>query len=306
MAVTGAVTVALVAGCGATAGARHPAGEPAHRTHPAHAHAAGSFRYVALGDSYTAAPGVPDQVGPASCYRSDRNYPSLVAQRLHVAPFVDRSCSGADTSDMTASQGSGVPPQFDALTPATDLVTVGIGGNDLSLFSAVIGYCVQLASSDPGGSPCTDALRRRPGAVEKALGTIGENVTEVLQGVRTRSPRATVLAVGYPQIVPAAGTCARLPLARGDYRLGRRINRGLDDSVARAARAAGVRFVDLWHSSAGHDVCSERPWINGVHARPGKAIPFHPFEVEQQAVARLVVAAVRPRPSRTARSTTAP
>ena len=46
---------------------------------PAAAHAAGGV-YVALGDSYTSAPLVPNQYGqPIDCARSDHNYPSLVA-----------------------------------------------------------------------------------------------------------------------------------------------------------------------------------------------------------------------------------
>ena len=41
--------------------------------------------YVALGDSYTSAPLVPNQHGePIDCGRSDHNYPSLVAQEFQV------------------------------------------------------------------------------------------------------------------------------------------------------------------------------------------------------------------------------
>jgi hypothetical protein len=44
------------------------------------AQAAGGV-YVALSDSYTSAPLVPNQHGePIDCGRSDHNYPSLVAQ----------------------------------------------------------------------------------------------------------------------------------------------------------------------------------------------------------------------------------
>jgi hypothetical protein len=44
--------------------------------------------YVALGDSYTAAPLVPNQVGmPLGCARSDHDYPSLVARALAVSAF---------------------------------------------------------------------------------------------------------------------------------------------------------------------------------------------------------------------------
>jgi lysophospholipase L1-like esterase len=267
----------LLAGCG---GAKSPVTTPA--------------RYVALGDSYTAAPEVPTQTGPAICMRSDHNYPSLVAAELHISAFTDRSCGGATTQDMTTSQAPDVGPQFDALTRKTDLVTVGIGGNDLNAFGTLIGYCVQLATSAPQGAPCTAAARKKPGQLRRALATIEHNVAAVLKGVRKRSPKATVIAVGYPQLVPAKGTCPQLlPLAKGDYPLGRQFNKDLDDAVRAAAHAAGVIFVDPWKVSAGHDICSDDPWINGLQNAAGKAAPFHPFAAEQQAVARLVVEAVR-------------
>ncbi|HVW32598.1 MAG TPA: SGNH/GDSL hydrolase family protein, partial [Acidimicrobiia bacterium] len=69
------------------------------------AQAAGPGRYVALGDSYTAGPGVPNQVPEAGgCRRSDHNYPHLVAAALHLTDFHDVSCSGARTDHMTAAQ----------------------------------------------------------------------------------------------------------------------------------------------------------------------------------------------------------
>jgi hypothetical protein len=59
-----------------------------------------------------------------------------VANVLHVAHFVDASCAGATTQDFTAAQDTALgdnAPQFDRLTKQTDLVTIGIGGNDTGL-----------------------------------------------------------------------------------------------------------------------------------------------------------------------------
>ncbi|MFF0013029.1 hypothetical protein [Streptomyces sp. NPDC005374] len=69
----------------------------------------GKGPYVALGDSYTAGPKIPDQNGdPAGCDRSDRNYPSLVAAGLDIkgADFKDVSCSGATIADLTGKQST--------------------------------------------------------------------------------------------------------------------------------------------------------------------------------------------------------
>src|SRR5258708_24306794 len=101
--------------------------------------AQGSGVYVALGDSYTSAPVIPNQHGdPIDCGRSDHNYPSLVAEALGAATFVDVSCGSAETKHMTEPQtglplGGTNPPQFNALRPDATLVTVGIGGNDAGL-----------------------------------------------------------------------------------------------------------------------------------------------------------------------------
>src|SRR3954471_8140218 len=92
--------------------------------------------YVALGDSYTAAPAnaVQDN-SPPGCYRSDHNYPHLVAPHLHLAAFRDVSCSGAQTKDMTSPQSvspsPNPPPQFRALDGSTRAVTITISGNDI-------------------------------------------------------------------------------------------------------------------------------------------------------------------------------
>ncbi|MEN1883306.1 SGNH/GDSL hydrolase family protein [Streptomyces mirabilis] len=59
--------------------------------------------YVALGDSCTAGPRIPDRTGaPAGCDRSDHDYPALVAERLglRAADFRDVSYVSGDTDDV--------------------------------------------------------------------------------------------------------------------------------------------------------------------------------------------------------------
>ena len=115
--------------------------------------------YVALGDSYTAGPFIPNQLGdPPGCRRSDHNYPHLVA-RVVGAALRDVSCSGATTKDMTSRQrvsGGSNRPQLDALDPGVGTVSVQIGGNDIG-FSEIMGRCV---SPLPLGTPCRDFYTR--------------------------------------------------------------------------------------------------------------------------------------------------
>src|SRR5690349_7332942 len=91
--------------------------------------AATPLRYVAMGDSYSAASGnvPPDPTAPPQCLRSTVNYPHLIASRL-TASLTDVTCGGAETKDYTSSQYSGVAPQLNAVQSSTQLITMTIGG----------------------------------------------------------------------------------------------------------------------------------------------------------------------------------
>ena len=250
--------------------------------------------YVALGDSFTAAPFVPTTDVANGCFRSDGNYPSLVAARIDVGRLVDVSCSGADTGDLTSRQATvreaTVPPQLSALSPRTDLVTLGIGGNDFSLFTTLVHTCTGLRSTDPQGSPCTDRLAAQGVALDQRLDRVGERVAAAVEEIRARSPQARVLLVGYPRIAPADGTCPqRLPFAAGDYELAIRVTRGLDRALRDAARSTGAEFVEMYAPSRGHSACSDQPWVNGQGTDRDAALAYHPLPAGQEAVADAVV-----------------
>ncbi|PRY62588.1 GDSL-like lipase/acylhydrolase family protein [Knoellia remsis] len=248
-------------------------------------------RYVALGDSYTAAPLVPNLDIAGGCYRSTNNYPSLLARELGVTTFVDASCSGADTTDMTQSQLAGVAPQLDNLTPDTDLVTLSIGGNDFNVFGTLVGYCTTLRASDPTGSPCRDEMRSD--GQDRLLAAVKETrarIDAVIAEIEERSPDARILVVGYPQIAPRQGTCPDLlPLADGDVSYAVQVNKRLTDALRQAAKSNQVEYVDVWKASQGHDICSGDPWVNGQVTDITRAQNYHPFANEQRAIADLLI-----------------
>lgn len=251
--------------------------------------------YVALGDSYTAAPGVPQTEQETGCLRSNGSYASQVANQLDTR-FVDVSCVGASTVSLVGAQHTSDrvhPPQFAALSEDTSLVTLGIGGNDLDLFATMVGTCGQFALQDPKGSPCrdymADAGKKKDLLVEK-IEKIGDRVRAALRGIRDRSPQAKVLLIGYPQPVPAKGTCRILPLAKGDYPYVRGLVVRLNDAMRAAAKKAKVGFVDVLKASRGHDICAgPDAWVNGANTDLMRALAFHPFAAEQQAVADLIM-----------------
>ena len=127
--------------------------------------------YVALGDSYSAGPLIPVVREDApGCFRSTNNYPAYLAGLLDVDSYADATCSGASTRDVTHRQpsmlgGTRPRPQADALSERTDLVTVGLGGNDFGLFGSISGGCREGFSwrSACGAVPRRLRRRGRPG-----------------------------------------------------------------------------------------------------------------------------------------------
>ncbi len=251
--------------------------------------------YVALGDSYTAAPGVPQTEQETGCLRSNGNYASLVANQLE-SDFVDVSCTGASTVSLVGAQHSADhvhPPQFAALSADTSLVTLGIGGNDLKLFETMVGTCGQFGLSDPDGSPCRDYMKdagkEKDFLVEK-IHKVGGRVKAALKGIHDRAPQARVVLVGYPQPLPSKGTCRILPLAKGDYPYVRSLVVKLNDALRTAAKKAKADFIDMVKASKGHDICAgSDAWVNGMNTDLMRALAFHPFADEQQAVADLIM-----------------
>ncbi|HWU21273.1 MAG TPA: SGNH/GDSL hydrolase family protein [Nocardioides sp.] len=253
-------------------------------------------RYVALGDSYTAAPGIGRTVGDKGCFRSVGNYPRLVAAATGTI-LVDKSCVGANTAAIDGPQrtitGPTVPAQDRALNSRTALVTIGIGANDFTLYNLISTVCPTAARKDPTGSPCTRASKDSAVTLAGLLSQVQGRIEKVVRVVRHRAPHARVLLIGYPSVVPAHGTCDQLPLATGDYAFARSIITGLDRAMSRAATATTTTYVDTAGPTRGHDICSTDAWIAGQTAKKGAGVPWHPYAREQQVVARLIVAALR-------------
>ena len=119
------------------------------------------LRYVALGDSYSAASGVlpPDPTSPL-CARSTANYPHLIAAATG-AQLTDVTCGAAQTKDFATSQYPGVAPQLDAVHRRTQLVTMTIGGNDNNTFiGAIVAVRRRRAVDARPGQPVPGPVRR--------------------------------------------------------------------------------------------------------------------------------------------------
>ncbi len=251
-------------------------------------------RYVALGSSMAAGPGILPRVpgSPRAAGRSARNYAHVVAESLGV-DLVDVTYSGATTAHVLHEARRSTPPQVDALDGTETLVTVTIGGND-------VGYVPMLfAAGLPGPAQSVPFLGARlrelrdAVARERALEQVGEALMEVGRTLRRRAPRATVLFVDYLTLLPPAGTPAP-PLRDTDVALGRRIAEKLERLTAEAAAATGCGVVGAAEASRCHHAWSGRPWTTRFGwPVPRRPAPLHPNAEGMRAVAGMVVDTLR-------------
>ena len=239
-------------------------------------HAAEPLDYVAMGDSAAAGPlvGAPDP--NLACFRSmTTNYPQVAAERLG-AELADVTCSGAEIDDFSGRQHGFLPPQYDALSDETDLVTVTIGGNDVELVQAAIS-CINVLP-EPVGSSCeeeytaggTDELAERIDRVEPKFDT-------ALTTIEQKAPNAEIVVVGYGTYLPPGGCYPEQPMWPQDADYVQRSVDAMSAMLGEEAREHGARFVDIGPLSEGHGVCAEpaEKYFEGV-IPTSPAAPLHP------------------------------
>jgi len=270
--------------------------------------------YVALGDSWSADVNllkITTQYAPFGCVQSSADYPHQVAAALGIAQFQDATCGGATTDDMTQPQsaplGGSNPPQFDRLTKTTDLVTVGIGGNDVGLVG-VITSCINLLPSltllpgvtlpEPLGAPC------KPNYVSGGVDTVSQKIAAaapkiaaVIDGIKARSPHATIEVVNYFNPIPTQGCYPYVQIDNEDVPWLHDKLAEMDAMLAGVAASEGVELADTDPGTAGHDVCQlpGAQYATGLiplSTDPLIAVPFHPTQLGADHQAERVLAAL--------------
>lgn len=251
--------------------------------------------YVALGDSYTAGPLIPNQsTKPLGCLRSDHDYPSLVDPQIKVTKFADVSCSGATTSDFYSAQnvtpGPANPAQLSALDDNTKVVTMGIGGNDIG-FTDIVKTC---ALQNPFGKGCSSTyVKNGDDQLRDKINALAPKISAALVAIAKAAPNATVFVVGYPTIIPETGSgCYPIvPILPVDIPYLRGVAKYLNSMLETQAHNNHDHYVDTATSSVGHDFCSSSKWVEGI-VPTSAAAPVHPNAVGMRNTATVVAKAI--------------
>lgn len=248
--------------------------------------------YVALGDSYAAGYGLSPLTDlPATgCGQSVHDYPHQVAAQLGL-DLTDATCSGAVAADISGTAqvtGDGTaPPQDTALSSATRIVSLTIGGNDLG-FSSIAAYCVALSANGP---PLLHPSQHdcRSHYTEAGADNLRQRITSVvapavaadLAAIHAKAPHAKVFVIGYPALAPdaantPAGGCFRsslgyppptdgYPFTSADLPFLLQTEQALDASIQADTTAAGYTYISTMQASLTHTPCAaSASWINGL------------------------------------------
>lgn len=230
---------------------------------------------VGLGDSYASGEGnapftAASDTPTDRCHDSTGGaYPVIAAQDLGIKG-VNNACSGA-TTDSMVNGTSKTPSQLNGIRNAK-YVTVTVGGNDIDALGAIF-------------NPPT------PEQYGAKLVDLQPKLVDAYKRIHTAAPHAKIIVVGYPDIIPEseqpgcflnANEIAPLRTAVG----------ALNNTIEQASKTADVEFVDATEAFAGHELCTQQPWVNGVDLGNFSA-SLHPNVNGQIALAKLVEAKLK-------------
>jgi len=203
-------------------------------------------RYVALGDSYASGLGTGLERG--NCDRSPAAYGPQWARAHQPAAFTFAACSGATTRGIRTHR-------LGALSPATTLVSVTAGGNDVG-FSDVLQTCLIQSTHD-----CLQAIH---GAEHAMTTLLPRGLNRLLTAIHQHAPAAKIVMTGYPLLFDPArpGSCSEI-----SHREQSALNRGanlLDSTIKSAAGRHGAAFADVRAAFRGHAICDRAAWLHGL------------------------------------------
>ncbi|WP_082115233.1 PxKF domain-containing protein [Lentzea aerocolonigenes] len=266
--------------------------------------AAANF-YIALGDSYQSGEGAGadhyidgTNTSTNRCHRSDVSYPFLLKGQSGLPNSMKSvACSGAKISNLSGGQ-NGERPQYDALSDATSLVTVGIGGNDVD-FAETIKACA-LGPQFSGdlwrlNQTCHGRFEEKTTDLIKKLNTPDSRtrltpLQAVYRTIKSKAKHARVVVVGYPHLFKPSGNLFGCSLIwRSDQKwIDAKIDQ-LDEVIRQNALSAGAEYAAGQDTFDEHELCGDgESYLNGI-VGIGDVESFHPNVKGHQQFAKRIL-----------------
>ena len=171
--------------------------------------------------------------------------------------------------------------QLSALSTATTLVSLTIGGNDAG-FVHVMTTCVLLPTSF-----CVSAVK---GAESKIRSSLPGELDKVLAAISARVPAARIVVLGYPEPYDLSKSSSCVGLSTTDRRYLNQAASQLDGQIRAAADRHRDVFADVRPAFAGHEICDSGRWLNSVDWLD-IAASYHPTAAGQAGYERVLSAA---------------
>ena len=234
---------------------------------------------VVIGDSTAAGAGLPPVPGATrpdlACGRSTDAYAEDLA-RANNWNVLNLACDSATiASGLLGPQGRGgqtVPAQVDEMQRArsASIVIVSVGADDLG-WSAMVRYCAVAPN-------CND--RASAAYFQQQLASFSKNYLQLLSQLATLPDHPRVLINRYYNpFGPDVRCLGQAGLTTAKLRtLTSRLNT-LNAALARGAADFG--FASIQPDFAGHQMCSQQPFVQGLQG----TAPFHPTTLGQFAIA---------------------
>ncbi len=236
--------------------------------------------YVSLGSSIASGYGISVQSTP--CSRSSNDYGQIVAKHFHLH-LIDASCGAATIPNVVNTpQGSINPPQLTFVTPATKLITIAVGGNDID-YNATAVEC---------DNPATCAA---PANLAALVANMRTELKAMIEKIKAAAPSATIVFVTYPREVPAGINCPALGLTNTGAVIVRSMGQMLENAFVQVVKPLGVVFVDPYAVPGDHTVCASpsQQWTQGSKYVFGvTGFAHHPTALGHRVMAQMIIKAL--------------
>ncbi len=251
------------------------------------------FDYLGLGDSFAAGEGAYEYKAATDtvvnkCHLSQRSYPYLIAEKLSLSQYDSVACSGAvikdinsdnpgytgqvhdnkklqdrDTKALLAGLLPGYLPQLSFIKDRLpSVITVSAVGNDIG-FADIIKRCVSVDMCYGYYEERVDLLKSIDAQFDRLTNMYGDLVN-------ASAPNTRIYAIGYPQVADPDGNCAdNVHLTHEELQFANDLTDYLNTMIERAAKRAGVYYVDTSNALVGHRLCETNSWevaVNGLTA----------------------------------------